>query len=242
MRFLNINRRLTAITAGALDPSRGRDVLVVGSQNNILAFDVEANRDLFFREVPDGVSALTMGTIGTQPKPLVFAGGNCTVQGFDFEGNDAFWAVTGDTVSAMTVADYGDGRPQLVVGSTDFELRFFRDEEMLHESAEADKAVALAPMGGNHTGYCFFSFSRSVVSLCRVAKLRVFFAFVCGVFLSPTNPARVLSVIDDKRFALANGTVGVYRGTERLWRVRVRGQVSSVAAFGTFASLCLVLF
>jgi hypothetical protein len=39
-------------------------------------------------------------------------------QGFDAEGRDVFWTVTGDTVSAMALADIdGDGRNELLVSS-----------------------------------------------------------------------------------------------------------------------------
>lgn len=56
----------------------------------------------------DGVNALTVGTLGRPDnrKPLAIAGGNCSLQGFDAEGNDPFWTVTGDNVTALTLMDY----------------------------------------------------------------------------------------------------------------------------------------
>jgi Bardet-Biedl syndrome 2 protein len=169
LRFLNINRRLTAITAGELDPARKRDILVVGSQTNVFAYDVDANTDMFYRDVQDAASALAMGSIDNNPKPLLFVGGNCSVQGFDAAGTEAFWAVTGDTVTALAAADYrGDGTAQLVVGSADYELRFFRGEEVVHESAEADKPVALCSLGppsigcGGGCGPCRSAHCRAV--------------------------------------------------------------------------------
>jgi Bardet-Biedl syndrome 2 protein len=62
----------------------------------------------------------------------VFVGGHCSVQGFDGEGNELYWTVTGDNVSAMTFADTnGDGHAELVVGSDDFEIRVFKDDDVL---------------------------------------------------------------------------------------------------------------
>ena len=53
--LLNINQQITAVCAGPLNPSRpDRDVLVVGTPTNVLAYDVEDNSDLFYKEV--GVS------------------------------------------------------------------------------------------------------------------------------------------------------------------------------------------
>ena len=54
--MLNINQRVTAIQAGRLDPDSNRDVLLVGTPTNLLAYDVERNADLFHKDVPDGVS------------------------------------------------------------------------------------------------------------------------------------------------------------------------------------------
>lgn len=50
--LLNINQQVTAVCAGALNPSRpDRDVLVIGTPTNVLAYDVEDNSDLFYKEV-----------------------------------------------------------------------------------------------------------------------------------------------------------------------------------------------
>ena len=40
-----------------------RDVLLIGTPNNLLAYDVEENRDLFFRDVPDGVTSCLVGKV-----------------------------------------------------------------------------------------------------------------------------------------------------------------------------------
>ncbi len=45
-------------------------------------------------------------------------------KGFDYEGNDPFWTVTGDNVSSLCLMDYNDdGKNELIVGSEDFEIR-----------------------------------------------------------------------------------------------------------------------
>lgn len=130
------------------------DLLFVGTQSNLLAYDVERNSDIFFRDVQDGVNCLAVGKLASMPQPLVIAGGNCSVLGFDFEGNEAFWTVTGDNVSSMSLSDVDmDGLQELLVGSDDFEIRIFRHEELLSETAEADKVSLLAPIGGPKYAY-----------------------------------------------------------------------------------------
>lgn len=65
-------------------------------------------------QVQDGVNALTVGILGRQEAPLVIAGGNCTIQGFDCQGNDPFWTVTGDNVRTLCLTDFdGDGRNEV---------------------------------------------------------------------------------------------------------------------------------
>ena len=32
-------------------------------------------------------------------------GGNCSIQGFDWQGNDPYWTVTGDNVRSISLLD-----------------------------------------------------------------------------------------------------------------------------------------
>ena len=61
--YLNINREVTALSAGRLRESEKRDTLFVGSGTSLLAYDVEGNEDLFYREVPDGANAVVIGRV-----------------------------------------------------------------------------------------------------------------------------------------------------------------------------------
>eukprot|EP01031_Cornospumella_fuschlensis_P030090 gene30090-36342_t len=62
LRYLNLNRKITAIAAGKLPRDETNpnavDYLFVGTQSNLLAYDVERNADAFFAEVQDGVNTL----------------------------------------------------------------------------------------------------------------------------------------------------------------------------------------
>ena len=48
--LLNINQQVSAVCTGSLDDSE-RDILFVGTPTNLLAYDVENNSDLFYKEV-----------------------------------------------------------------------------------------------------------------------------------------------------------------------------------------------
>ena len=53
--------------------------------------------------------------------------GRVRTQGFDMNGDEKFWTVTGDNVSALTFCDVDeDGEHELLVGSEDYEIRIFQ--------------------------------------------------------------------------------------------------------------------
>ncbi|XP_038662956.1 Bardet-Biedl syndrome 2 protein homolog [Scyliorhinus canicula] len=152
--LLNINQSVSCITAGILNPSDGHDMLLVGTQTNLLAYDVHNNSDVFYKEVADGANAIVLGQLGEIPSPLAIIGGNCTLQGFDQEGNDLFWTVTGDNVRSLALCDFdGDGKKELLAGSEDFDIRVFKEDEIMAEIAETETITALCHMHGSRFGY-----------------------------------------------------------------------------------------
>ncbi|XP_061101843.1 Bardet-Biedl syndrome 2 protein homolog isoform X1 [Conger conger] len=152
--LLNINQAVSCLAAGTLGPSTAGHSLLVGSQTNLLAYDVHDNSDIFYREVTDGANAIVLGKLGDIPSPLAIIGGNCALQGFDYEGNDQFWTVTGDNVRSLVLCDFtGDGKNELLVGSEDFDIRVFREDELVSEMAENETVTSLCHMHGSRFGY-----------------------------------------------------------------------------------------
>ena len=62
-----------------------------------MAYDVERNADIFFKDVPDGANSLRMGQLAPGAAPLLYVGGNCSIVGFDRTGNEAFWTVVSNS-------------------------------------------------------------------------------------------------------------------------------------------------
>ncbi|KPP75942.1 Bardet-Biedl syndrome 2 protein-like [Scleropages formosus] len=152
--LLNINQAVSCLVAGSLEPGRVGDALLVGSQTNLLAYDVHNNADVFYKEVADGANAIVLGRLGDIPSPLAIIGGNCALQGFDHEGNDQFWTVTGDNVRSLMLCDFtGDGKNELLVGSEDFDIRVFKEDELVCEMAENETVTSLCHMHGSRFGY-----------------------------------------------------------------------------------------
>ena len=46
-----MNRNVSALCAGRLHPELEQDVLVVGTPSSVLAYNVESNKDIFYKEV-----------------------------------------------------------------------------------------------------------------------------------------------------------------------------------------------
>lgn len=49
--YLNINRKITALLAGKVIPNSEKDILIVGTVGSVLAYNIDLNSDLFFKEV-----------------------------------------------------------------------------------------------------------------------------------------------------------------------------------------------
>ncbi|KAK0055080.1 Bardet-Biedl syndrome 2 protein [Biomphalaria pfeifferi] len=183
--LLNINQQITSLAAGRLDPEADGDLLVVGSPTNILVYDINNNRDVFYKDCPDGANTVIIGTLGSFTSPLTLVGGNCSIQGYNKLGEDTFWTVTGDNVRSLCLADFdGDGMNELIVGSEDYDIRIFRDDEIIAEMTETEV----------------------ITNLCR---------------------------LNDYRFgyALSNGTVGVYDGSIRAWRIKSKNRAVTTHGF-----------
>ena len=52
---MNINAVVTSLSTGLLDPSTKNEALLVGTSTSVLAYDVNNNTDLFYKEVWEAI-------------------------------------------------------------------------------------------------------------------------------------------------------------------------------------------
>lgn len=78
--ILNINKNISCLAAGPLSPAHKRDVLVVGCSTSLQVYDLVENKDLFYKEIPDGVCSLLFATLGSINAPVILVGENCSIQ------------------------------------------------------------------------------------------------------------------------------------------------------------------
>lgn len=84
--YLNINKQITTLVAGCLNTKDGRDVLLVGTPTSLQCYDINQNKDLFYKDVTDGVNVAVVGMYGSG-RILALVGGNCSIQVQGFEGS-----------------------------------------------------------------------------------------------------------------------------------------------------------
>jgi Bardet-Biedl syndrome 2 protein len=75
-------------------------------------------------------------------------------KGFDNTGDEKYWTVTGDNVTALELIDFdGDGQNELLAGSADFSIRVFKGEELIFDINENSKLAALSKIKNCVYGY-----------------------------------------------------------------------------------------
>lgn len=204
VKYLNINKKITAVTAGRLgsDAFANRDILFVGTGTDVLAYDVDANRDVFFKDAPEGVTSLktmglgsTMGQHhGSTPNTILLVGGNCSLQGFDQSGEEVFWTVVGDVVRSIACFKNNqsdDSFTVCAIGADDGSIKVISISKQNHtvtdlfEIKETDAVNHLVPVSDGENN---------------------------------SNKTNTFA------YATKDGSIGVYENKERLWREKRGGR------------------
>ncbi|KAG5882213.1 hypothetical protein JTB14_024725 [Gonioctena quinquepunctata] len=150
---LNINQTITCLTVGMLLPDEEKDMLIIGTSSHILVYHVHDNKDIFYKECPDGVKSIVFGTF-KESKSIVMVGGNSSVHGYDHSGNEVFWTAIGDIVASLVLMDYNkDNSNELVVSSEDFSIRIFDKKQIIAEHVETEVVTNLVALPENRLAY-----------------------------------------------------------------------------------------
>lgn len=104
----------------------------------------------------DGVLSIAVGPVDVAGimNTVALVGGNCSILGFDKTGEDIFWTVSGDNVSALAFGNVENrDKLDILVGSEDYAIRVFRNEEMLYEINESSTIKGFAPTNWRRYAY-----------------------------------------------------------------------------------------
>ena len=87
--------------------------------------------------------------------PLIVAGGDCSITGFDLDAEEMFWTVTGDNARTMEFMNWSndEGMMELVAGSDDYCIRVFRGAELIFDINESAKILQIKCIHKNIFGF-----------------------------------------------------------------------------------------
>jgi Bardet-Biedl syndrome 2 protein len=157
--YIKIGQKITCIYPCEY---KEHDCLVVGTDNSIRLFDVGTNTQVFCTLIPDGASAVVV------VQNHIFVGSNCAILGYTFAGEEDFWTVTGDVVTAMCEITWDDQKC-LLVASQDLVIRLFSGEESIREKHVKVKVVILKAVAANRYAIAFEN--GSIVLIDGVSKV-----------------------------------------------------------------------
>ncbi|XP_023939946.2 Bardet-Biedl syndrome 2 protein homolog [Bicyclus anynana] len=151
---LNLSQAVIALAAGAIKPDIARDMLLIGSPNQILAYDVHDNSDIFFKEASDGVNVIVVGHFGKYNEKLVIIGGNSSVMALNWQGVEQFWNVVGGKVCSMITFDFDkDGENELLIGCEDSYIKVLKNNQFVMELAETGPVICLSQISDVRFAY-----------------------------------------------------------------------------------------
>lgn len=68
-------------------------------------------------------------------------------KGFDINGDEKFWTVTGGNTLCITLIDLDEDHfKELLVGTDDFSIRYYKNENIIYEIGENTKIIELQPI------------------------------------------------------------------------------------------------
>ncbi|ORX46466.1 hypothetical protein BCR36DRAFT_405737 [Piromyces finnis] len=152
IELIDMEQEVTSIACNQLDPDINKDLLIIGTKNKLLLYDVENNSDLFYQEISDEITAVSSGYVSNSETPYILVGENCLVQGFDYHGDEVYWITTGDVVSNIVI-EKNKKEPILYVSSEDSYIRCFKNDQMICEIPEQGLITHLCSLHHNTIGY-----------------------------------------------------------------------------------------
>lgn len=235
--LLNFNQGITAIATGCLQPvapaatsavlaasaaqspdaalpslqppplDADKETLIIGSPTHVLAYMVDDNADLFYNELPGGVTRILVGRFGGRAagRALAIVGGADSVRGFDRNGVEQFWLLIDGTVSAMALLAE---QQLLAVGTQSGRICVYRGD------AEHAESVLL-----------------ECVESAAVTQLVAVVTTTTTTTTTNSHAAAAGGVGQLFAYALADGTLGVYDEAVRLWRCKSKNRVTALASY-----------
>lgn len=171
--MLNFNQEVRAIETGCLSADDSKEILAIASPTQLLAYHVDNNRDIFFKEILEGIRTIVIGTVSMGEQPLVIVGGNRKwlhaeltnesirlifflksflaveyVRGYNAGGDEKLWIVTNGIVTCIAVADVNsDGKSEIIIGCDNGAIQVYQNDTLLYELFENASIEQITAIG-----------------------------------------------------------------------------------------------
>lgn len=148
--MLSISYTITAITSGKLSLSSDKEYLAIGTDTNILVYQVDDNLEIFFKEISEGVRCMVMGVTESLKPPLLYCGTKTTVRGFNDKGDEMLWIVTSGIVNSIILFDFSrNNDKEILLGCEDEKIKIYKQDKFvreLNENGAVKKIVEVGPL------------------------------------------------------------------------------------------------
>lgn len=144
--MLSVNYTITSIATGKLSDSE-KEYLAIGTETNILVYQVDDNIEVFFKDVTEKVTCMTIGSVDITLPPLLLVGSSATVKGYNIKGDEILWIVISGIVNSIILFDFNrDNDQEIILGCND-KIRIYKQDNFIKELNENAAVKQIAPLG-----------------------------------------------------------------------------------------------
>jgi Bardet-Biedl syndrome 2 protein len=146
--MLSLNYSITAIATGKLSQTSEKEYLAIGTDTNILVYQVDENIEVFFKEITEGVRCMIIGTSDLMHSPMLFCGTRTTVRGFNEKGEEMLWIVTSGVINSIILFDFNrDADLEILLGCEDEKIRVYKHDKFIRELNENGPVKEIIQIG-----------------------------------------------------------------------------------------------
>lgn len=145
--MLSVSFTITAIATGKFSPDSEKEYLAIGTESNILVYQVDDNLEIFFKDVSEAVRCMIIGQIDNFHPPMLLCGTNSSVKGYNVKGDEVLWIVTSSAVNSIILFDFNrDNNQEIILGCND-KIKIYKQDKFLKDLNENAPVRQIAPLG-----------------------------------------------------------------------------------------------